>query len=121
MRMFLSSRGQHRVARIGILLIAMGLVIVTTACDDTYRLTISSTAGGSVTTPAEGTSTYEAGTVVELVATPTAGYSFVNWTGDVDTIADPGSASTTVTMNADCAITANFETEGGGGANPIQP
>jgi len=96
-------------------------VIVTAACDDTYRLTISSTAGGSVITPAEGTSAYEAGTVVELVATADDGYRFINWTGDLDTIADPNSASTTITMNADYSITANFKTEGGGSPNPIQP
>ena len=73
-----------------------------------YDLTISSTAGGSVTTPGEGTSTYAEGTVVNLVATPDAGYRFVNWTGDVGTIADVYAASTNITMNGDYSITANF-------------
>jgi uncharacterized repeat protein (TIGR02543 family) len=74
-----------------------------------YDLIISSTAGGSVTTPTEGTFTYDAGTVVSLVATPASGYQFVNWTGDVGTIADINAAPTTITMNGDYSITANFE------------
>jgi len=67
------------------------------------------TGGGSVTTPGEGTFTYDEGTAVNLVATPDAGYRFVNWTGDVDTVADVNAASTTITMNGDYSITANFE------------
>jgi uncharacterized protein YkwD len=74
-----------------------------------YDLSISSTAGGSVTTPNEGTSVYEAGAVVSLVATPYSGYQFINWTGDVGTIADINTASTTITINGDYSITANFE------------
>jgi hypothetical protein len=74
----------------------------------TYNLTISSTAGGNVTTPGEGTFTYDAGTVVDLVATPNAGYRFVNWTGDVGTIADVEDATTTITMHGNYSITANF-------------
>jgi len=72
------------------------------------RLIISSTGGGSVTTPGEGTHTYDAGKVVNLVATPDAGYQFVNWTGKVDTIANVDAATTTITMNLDYTITANF-------------
>ncbi len=74
-----------------------------------YDLTISSGAGGSVTEPGEGTFTYEEGTVVDLVATADSGYVFVEWTGDTGTIADVNSASTTITMNGDYSITANFE------------
>jgi uncharacterized protein YkwD len=73
-----------------------------------YSLTISSTAGGSVTTPGEGTFIYDAGTVVSLVATPATGYQFVNWTGDVGTIANVNAASTTITMNDSYSIQANF-------------
>ena len=73
-----------------------------------YELTISSTEGGDVTTPGEGTSTYDGVTMVDLVATPDPGYQFVNWTGDVDTIADVYAASTTITMNGDYSITAEF-------------
>jgi len=74
-----------------------------------YDLTISSTAGGSVTTPGVGTHTYDKGTVVNLVASPASGYRFVNWTGNVGTIADVHDASTTITINGDYSITANFK------------
>jgi hypothetical protein len=73
-----------------------------------YDLTISSTAGGAVTDPGEGTSSYDAGTVVDLVATPDDGYRFVKWTGDVGTIADIEDATTTIAMNNNYAIVANF-------------
>jgi len=76
-----------------------------------YDLTISSTAGGSVTTPGEVTSTYDKGTVVNLVATPDSCYSFVDWTGNVGAIANVNAALTTITMNSDYSITANFEEE----------
>jgi hypothetical protein len=73
-----------------------------------YELSINSTEGGSVTTPGEGTFNYTTGTVVDLVATPDAGYRFDKWTGDVATIADVDAASTNTTMNGDYSITANF-------------
>jgi uncharacterized repeat protein (TIGR02543 family) len=74
-----------------------------------YDLTTSSTAGGSVTVPGEGTFTYYDGTVVNLVATADSGYYFVNWTGDVGTIADVNAPTTTITTNDNCSITANFQ------------
>ena len=79
-----------------------------------HDLTISSTSGGSVTVPGTGTHTYDAGTVVPLTATPASGYSFVSWTGN-GTVASSHSASTTITMNDDYSITANFASTGGGG------
>ena len=79
-----------------------------------YDLNTSSTAGGSVTTPGEGTSTYDEGTVVALVATPDSGYQFDEWTGGVGTIDDVTDATTTITMSEDYSITANFEEVGGG-------
>ena len=74
-----------------------------------YSLTISSTEGGSVLTPGEGTFTYDDGGVVDLVATPASGYSFGGWTGDVSTITNTRAASTTITMDDDCSITADFQ------------
>ena len=71
-------------------------------------LTAGSTTGGSVTTPGEGAFTYDRGTVVDLVATPDAGYRFVNWKGDVDTIANLDAASTTITMDTAKSVTASF-------------
>jgi len=73
-----------------------------------YELIISSTIGGEVTTPGEGIFSYDEGTEVDLVAVAEEGYQFVNWTGDVSTIADVNAASTTVTVNGDYTITANF-------------
>jgi hypothetical protein len=83
--------------------------IFNTETPDTYDLTISSTAGGS-TTPSEGIHTYDAGTVVDLVAvaTPGSDYYFDEWTGDIGTIANVNAASTTITMNNNYSITANF-------------
>jgi hypothetical protein len=74
-----------------------------------YNLTLSSTEGGSVTTPGEGTYAYYGGTVVNLVAEAQEGYHLANWIGDVGTIANINSASTTITMQGNYSITANFE------------
>jgi len=75
-----------------------------------YDLTISSTAGGCVIEPGEGTFTYDEGTVVDLmVAVELSSSRFVEWTGDVDTIADVNAATTNITMYDDYSITANFE------------
>ena len=46
---------------------------------------------------------------MNLVATPDPGYRFVNWTGDVDTIANVNAAQTSIIMNDSYSITANFE------------
>ena len=92
-----------------------------------HDLSISSTVGGNVTTPAEGVFSYDEGAVVDLVATPDAGYRFVNWIGDVSTIADVYAAETTITMNGDYSIIAEFvkqydltisSTEGGSVTEP---
>jgi peptide/nickel transport system substrate-binding protein len=74
-----------------------------------YNLTISSTEGGSVATPGEGTYTYDEGTVVNLVAEPEEGYQFTNWIGDMVAIADINAAITTITMSANHSIMACFE------------
>jgi hypothetical protein len=93
-----------------------------------YDLAIDSTTGGNVTTPGEGLfADYDAGTVVDLVASPDAGYRFGEWTGDVGTIADVYAASTNITMNGNYSVTANFvkqydlatnSTEGGSVTRP---
>ncbi len=74
--------------------------------DSEYDLVVSSIPAGFVLEPGEGEFTYPAGTVVDLEATPV--YRFSHWTGDVDTIADINAASTTITMNDNYTITANF-------------
>jgi hypothetical protein len=103
----------HHVLRVSIFLIVAALVVGMIACDGpgTYQLTVSSASGGNVTIPGEGTFPYDAGTVVQLAATPDEGYQFRSWTGDIAYIADPNTASTTITMNGNYAIVANFATE----------
>jgi len=96
----------------GILLVVSALLTSGTNCDDGYQLSISSTDGGSVTVPGEGTRSYNAGTVVELVATPDEGHEFRRWTGDTENIADINASSTTITMNGDYSIEASFRSEG---------
>jgi pectin methylesterase-like acyl-CoA thioesterase len=75
----------------------------------TYTITISSTNGGSVILPGEGTFNYDAETEVELVANANGPYWFSGWTGDVSTIANVKDIKTTITINDDCYITANFK------------
>ena len=124
MKIILSWRRHQYVTRVGIFLIAVALVVGMMGCGggdggngngngngnggETYDLTIASTTGGS-TIPVAGTHTYDDGDVVNLEATPDAGYKFVNWTGDVGSIADVDAAITTITINSDYSITANFE------------
>jgi hypothetical protein len=76
-----------------------------------YMLAILRTPGGSVISPGEGSFTYDAGTVVNLVATPARGYKFFKWSGDADTIANVNTTSTNITMNGDYYICANFREE----------
>ena len=74
-------------------------------------LTCSSTDGGSVTQPGEGVFHYDQNVVVGLAAAADSNYHFVNWTGtavNAGKVADPNSAGTTVTMDADYSMIANF-------------
>jgi hypothetical protein len=76
-----------------------------------YTLTVSSTSGGSVAAPGEGAFQYDQGTVVDVNAVPELHYHFVNWTGtavDAGKVANPASAATTVTVDSDYTIQANF-------------
>lgn len=71
-----------------------------------FSLSISlSPVGGGTTDPGLGTHMYDTGTVVALSATPATGYLFDSWTGGV---ADPNSAATSITLDADKSVTANF-------------
>jgi len=75
-----------------------------------YDLIISSTAGGSVTEPGEpGPYVYDEGEVVNLAAEAEEGYRFVEWTGNVSTIPNTNAASTTITINGNYEIIADFE------------
>ena len=75
-------------------------------------LTASSTDGGSVTAPGEGTFLYDDGMVVDIAAMSQANYRFVNWTGSGVTagnVAEPNSADTIINVDKDCTICASFE------------
>ena len=76
-----------------------------------YSLTASAGPGGSVTTQGAGIFLYNPDTVVDIVAAANTNYHFVNWTGtgvDAGKVADPNSASTTITMDSDYTAVANF-------------
>lgn len=75
---------------------------------DKRTITVSSTGGGAVTAPGEGTFRYDEGTVVNLVAEADEGYLFLRWTGDVASIADVNADQTTITMERNYTITASF-------------
>jgi alpha-tubulin suppressor-like RCC1 family protein len=113
MKTILDSRRHHYMKRVGTLLIAVALVaVMVVGCTPTptqYNLTVTSTTGGSVTDPGEDTFAYDAGTEVNLVATPEAGYRFGEWTGDIDDIDDVEDATTFITMNGNYSVTAEFE------------
>ncbi|MFO7773018.1 MAG: GLUG motif-containing protein [Dehalococcoidia bacterium] len=119
MERILRLRKYHCVKRVGIFLITAALIAGMLGCaaeiEPTppahYDLTISSTPGGSVTIPGEETSTHDPSTVVDLLAEAEEGYQFTKWTGNVGTIANVDAASTTVTMNGNYLITANFAKE----------
>jgi Divergent InlB B-repeat domain len=105
-------RKHQYVSGVSILVVMMTLAMTVMGCDggsgESYTLTINSTAGGAVTSPGEGTFTYDEGTVVNLVATADEGYEFQGWTGDTEDVADPGSLATTIILNQYSSITANF-------------
>ena len=69
-----------------------------------FTLTVAvSPAGAGTVTPASG-STFSSGSSVTVTATPAAGHSFSNWTGNLSGTANPS----TITMDANKSITANF-------------
>jgi len=72
-----------------------------------YTLTINvSPSGAGSVSPSSGE--YESNAQVTLTASPASGYFFDYWSGDVSAIADVNAAATTITMNSDYSITANF-------------
>jgi hypothetical protein len=106
-------RKHHSIAGVGTFLVTVALVAGMVSCGEVappvqYDLTISTTQGGQVTTPGEGTFTYSESEKVNLAAIPDEGYRFVNWTGDVGEIADIEDATTVITMKDDYSITATF-------------
>ena len=81
-----------------------------------YVLTISSTSGGSVSSPGEGSFEYDNGTDVSIQATAADNYYFINWTGTAVTagkVANPNAAGTTVAVDASYTVRANFGQQDG--------
>ena len=78
---------------------------------DPNAFTLTTTAlhpmGGTFTKTPNAAS-YVPGTVVQVTAEPAGGWEFLNWSGD----ASGKNATTSVTMNADKNVTANFKLTG---------
>ena len=77
-------------------------IIVATFLLNSYELTLNSSTGGLAT--GEGNFSHDSN--VTIVATPSVGFSFAGWIGDG--VADPNSASTTVKMTKERAVSASF-------------
>ena len=117
MKTILSSRRYVYPSKVIIFLAVVALIAMMVGCGAQegeepepayYDLSINSTAGGSVTTPGEGTSQYDTGDSVDLVAEAEEGYRFVEWTGNVGSIGDTDAASTYIIMTNNYSITADF-------------
>ncbi len=78
----------------------------------TYTLSTSANPsnGGSVSLSPSG-GTYNEGTVVTITASANSGYTFGSWSGD----ASGSSITTTITMNGNKSVTAQFNTDSSGG------
>jgi len=112
MKIILSANRHHYVARLSIFLITAAFVWAMIGCESypvyEYELTISSTTGGSVADPGEGSFLYAEGSTVYLIAVAEEGYRFVNWEGDVGTVDNVTDDSTTIEVKGEYSITANF-------------
>jgi len=85
-----------------------------------FTLTTSSAGNGSVTTPGEGEYQYVEETYASITATPARYYHFLEWTGtavDASKVDDPSAATTTVLMDNDYTVIANFELDNFGFVN----
>ena len=66
-----------------------------------YSLTVSAGEGGSVSTSG---GTYNDGTSISIIATPSEGYEFIGWIGS-----DSTSSNITLTISSNVTISANFQ------------
>ena len=76
-----------------------------------HTLTVTAVGNGTIITPGVGLFSYNYGTVVNLTAAPQANHHFVNWTGSgvaAGKVVNPNSAATTITMDGDYTVAANF-------------
>ena len=74
-------------------------------CTNTLSMAVNDPQMGS-TSPVAGVSDQTCNGTVAITAIPASGYHFVNWTGD--TVSNATSAATTITMDDDKSVTANF-------------
>lgn len=77
------------------------------ALTTTYTLNLTSGGSGNIFTSPELTN-YPSGTVANISAIPDTGCHFVNWSGETSTIANVNSANTTIKMNGNYSVQANF-------------
>ena len=75
-----------------------------------FTLTTSAAGCGGTVSRSPNANSYPSGTVVTLTANPSSGCRFGNWSGDASGSANP----TTVTMNANKSVVANFVPNAGG-------
>lgn len=79
-------------------------VTVTAPVPVTYTLTMAVNGNGAIHPPV-GSHPYDAGTVVNIGAIADSGWQFDSWS---DNVANPSSSSTTVAIDADKIVIANF-------------
>jgi hypothetical protein len=115
--MFKSRKGDY-IAKVGIFLVLIALIVVMIGCDggDKYNLTMAVAPSGSGTaTDLTNASPYAAGTAVSIKAVAAAGYRFVSWAAPAGTFGSVTAAQTTFTMPAqNVTVTANFAPFAGG-------
>src|ERR1051325_9835316 len=107
----------------GRLWISLQLFSVFSISAATHTLTLSTNGSGSIASNPTG-ATYPHNSTVTLTATPTVGWRFAAWSGDISGTVNP----TNVLMDADKSITATFDqipsytlivnTSGAGSVNP---
>jgi hypothetical protein len=111
-KMILKMKNRAYIARVGILLIAIALIVGTLSCGGgvEYSLTMAVSPVGSGTTTPTGTNSYAENTSVNIKATALDSYTFVQWTSsDEGTFGNTTAATTTFTMPAqNVTVTANF-------------
>jgi hypothetical protein len=85
-----------------------GVIVLRYIASPTVYLNISAGSGGTITTPGVGTYPYTLGYIANINANPDSCASFNNWTGDTGTVANLIDKATTITMNNNYSIQANF-------------
>jgi len=82
----------------------ISVVFESTSGPTYYNLTLNADAGMGSITASPQQAQYVDGTPVQLTATPTSGYQFMGWSGDLSGNTNPA----TIIVDRDKAVTANF-------------